>query len=486
MIRMNAGSICPMHGRDRASKTDGATGEGPGPWSRRVGTSREGSVAAGISWYRGSGSNRPIVVTRGARNKVDGVTPPRFAAKLAHTMSVATNLSPAEAIKRLVSQIEPVEAETVSEWSAPAIAGRALAAPLMLNRDSPACDVSAMDGFAVRLAEFVASPLPIAGECRIGAPPEELPAGATLRIYTGSPTPAGCDTVVPLERVHESDGRAEFARRDDVAVGANIRHQGENARAGDAVLSPGVELTPAALTALATIGGNSVRLFRRLSVAIITTGDELEDAYTEQLPPWRLRDSNGPTLEALLSIAPWIGAVKRTHAADTLTELTGAVSKALESADAVVLTGGVSKGAYDYVPKAVEAAGATPVFHRLAARPGRPTFAAVAGGRPIVGLPGNPVAVLTAGTRIVGPALRRRAGFGSLASPTLVRLNAWSGKTLPLTWWRPVTVGDDGEARLVELRGSGDTCGGAATDGFIECPPESHTAGDYPFFAWRV
>lgn len=401
-------------------------------------------------------------------------------------MEVPTELTPADAIERLLARIEAVGSEQVGDWSPRALLGRVLAEPVRLDRDSPACDVSAMDGFAVRLAEFEAAPLPILGECRIGEAPEELQPGMAMRIYTGSPTPRGGDTVVPLERVEEVGGEATFARRDGITTGANIRRQAENARGGSAVLAAGEVLTPASMTALATISPPSLSVYRRLSIAIIVTGDELDRDRSQSLPPWRLRDSNGPTLEALVGGQPWAGRVESIGSKDNLDDLAATIRGALETADAVILTGGVSKGAYDFVPDAVTAAGGTPLLHRLSARPGRPTFAAIADGRPVIGLPGNPVAVLTAGVRLLAPALRKRAGVASLPQPTLVRLQEWTGKSLPLTWWRPVKLESDGVARLVPLRGSGDTCGPAASDGFIECPPGTSEAGNFPFFPWSL
>ncbi|QDV75172.1 molybdopterin molybdotransferase MoeA [Botrimarina mediterranea] len=393
-------------------------------------------------------------------------------------------IEPAAAIELLASRLAPIGTE---ELATPDATGRVLAREVRLDRDSPACDVSAMDGFAVSAEELTAGVLPIVGECRIGEAPETLPAGSALRIYTGSPVPDGADAVIRLEHVIESEGSITLIKGKSVRAGEDIRRRGENAAAGSVVLSPGIELTAAAIGAVATVGLTVIPVHRRLRVTVITTGNELAQFGEGELKPWRLRDSNGPALAAMLGAAPWIESVRRMHANDSLDSLKMAISLGLGGSEAVVLTGGVSKGAYDFVPDAVRAEGGDVLFHRLRARPGQPTLGAIAGGKPIIGLPGNPLAVLTAGRRVLAPLLKRLAGLATFDPPAShVTLNAWSGKPLPLTWWRPVTLTAPGVARLAALQGSGDVCGPAMSDGFIEVPPERADAGPYSYYSWRI
>ncbi|MEQ8847626.1 molybdopterin molybdotransferase MoeA [Botrimarina sp.] len=396
---------------------------------------------------------------------------------------------PDEALRSLLRQIEPVAAERVPLRGP--IAGRVLAEPVVLDRDSPACDVSAMDGFVAASADLATGPLPIDGECLIGQPPAPLPRGVARRIYTGCPIPEGADTVLRLEHASVVDGRVALGvGHHSPPAGADIRCRGENGRAGAQLTPAGVELGAAVMTALATVGPADVAVHRRLTVAVMTTGNELtSDAppTADGLPPWRVRDSNGPALQALLSPVPWVHAVQLHHAADKLDDLTNRLREAIEGADAVVLTGGVSKGAYDFVPEAAARVGAEEAFHRIAARPGQPTFAAIAHGKPILGLPGNPLSVLCTGRRLLTPALRRRAGVAECdpAAPT-VTVSNWGDKALPLTWWRPVRLTSPGAATIAASRGSGDVCGAATTDGFIQAPPESSGPGPYPFYSWRI
>lgn len=392
-------------------------------------------------------------------------------------------IEPQKAIARLAARIAPVGVESVTIGSA---AGRVLADELKLDRDSPACDVSAMDGFAVRHAELARGATPVVGECRIGEPPESLPTGAAMRIYTGSPLPNGADTVVRLERVTEADDEIALIEGSEFHPGDDIRRRGENALAGTTVLAPGVELAAAAIGAVATVGLADVTVYRRLRITVITTGNELDRSGSAELPPWRLRDSNGPALAAMFAGTPWVQSVKLSDSADSLETLTTTLTEALADADAVVLTGGVSKGAYDFVPEAVRKAGGEVVFHRVRARPGQPTLGAVADGKLIVGLPGNPLAVLTAGRRLLAPLLRRMAGFKTYDPPaSLVTLEAWAGKPQSLTWWRPVSLTAPGVARLAALQGSGDVFGPAMADGFVEIAPDADGVGPFPFYTWR-
>jgi molybdopterin molybdotransferase len=393
-------------------------------------------------------------------------------------------IEPAAAIELLASRLTPIGTE---ELATPDATGRVLACNVLLDRDSPACDVSAMDGFAVRAKELTAGALPIAGECRIGEPPEVLPSGKALRIYTGSPVPDGANAVIRLEHVAEADGVIKLLNGKSVHASEDIRRRGENAVAGSVVLTQGTELTAAAIGAIATVGLTVIPVHRRLRITVITTGNELAQFGEGELKPWRLRDSNGPVLAAMLGAAPWVESVKRMHASDSLDSLKMALASALGGSDAVVLTGGVSKGAYDFVPDAVRAAGGGVAFHRIRARPGQPSLGAIAAGKPIVGLPGNPLAVLTAGRWLLTPILKRLAGFVAYNPPApQVTLEAWIGKPKPLTWWRPVTLKAPGVAKLAALQGSGDVCGPAMSDGFVEVPTDRNDLGPYSYYSWRV
>ena len=238
--------------------------------------------------------------------------------------------NPAAAVERMLSRTAPTSSVRESLSDPAAIVGRVLAEPLRLDRDSPACDVSAMDGFAIRHGELVAGPVAIAGECPIGQPPALLPVGSALRIYTGSPLPRGADTVVRLEWVTESANKIALPAERELRLGQDIRRQAENSLAGDLVAPAGTPLSMATVAATASIGPATIALHRRLRVAVLTTGDEVAGhqeslAAGEPLPPWQLRNSNGPALVAMLQSLRFVAQVDHQHVKDTLALLTRAL-----------------------------------------------------------------------------------------------------------------------------------------------------------------
>ncbi len=395
--------------------------------------------------------------------------------------------TPNEALEALLDRLEAVETETVS-WDESF--GRVLSEPLASDRPSPPCDVSAMDGYAGRLADLTPGRLEVAGEiCAGQAPPGSLPEGKVFRIFTGAPVPAGAEAVVKREDVIEGPDFIEIpAKLETVDSGLNIRFRGENLPEGEKVLPAGAHITSAVAAALSGFGVANPSVYRRLRVGVIVTGDEVLPVDSDPRP-WQLRDSNGPALLALLSECSWIEPRGFAPASDQPDRLGEALREALEACDTVLVTGGVSMGDYDYVPEIVRKAGAQQVFHGLPVRPGKPVLAAVGPqGQAILGLPGNPVSVLVSARRFAGPALRKRAGLrqpldDGLPAATLCEPPR---KTLNLWWYRPVRMLEAGTAELVESRGSGDFVSSARSDGFIETPPNAKEVGPWPFFEWRL
>lgn len=394
--------------------------------------------------------------------------------------------SPAAAIDAILEHVRPVSTERVPLDAAP---GRVLAQEVGADRPSPACDVSAMDGFAVRVAEARGASLPVAGEARIGRPPGALPSGAAVRIVTGAPLPSGADAVIKREDVTEREGRIEIdpdAAR-SLRPGDALRRMGENAPPGKTVLTPGRLIAANHAAALASFGSATPLVHRRVRVAILVTGDEL--LPVDSTPQaWELRDSNGPALSAMLATLPFVEAAPRRHAPDDLDLTTSEIRDAVATADLVFITGGVSMGDRDYVPRALQDLGARTIFHKLPQRPGKPVLAAVfPGGVPVMALPGNPVSVLVTARRIGMPVLRRLAGFQAPKDvPPLVTLAPADTRTIDLWWHRPVQVTGPNRATLIANMGSGDVAGVAASDGFVEVPPGQSGAGPWPYFCWRA
>lgn len=385
------------------------------------------------------------------------------------------------AIAQLRERLQIVPTE---ELPLAAVAGRILAQPLVADRDSPSLDVSAMDGYALRLADIVDGPMPVPATTVAGAAPAHLPPLTAVKIFTGAAVPAGADCVIRREDTREHQGSVVVrVPRESIRIGQNIRRQGENIRAGQAVLDAGVELNSVAMAAVASFGAARLSVRRRVRVSILNTGDELA-APGAPVQAWQIRDSNGPTLEAWLGGLPWVEIVSRGRVADDFDSVRRAIVERSAQCEAVLLTGGVSMGDTDYVPGAIESLGGEIVFHRLPIRPGKPILGGCLGGALLLGLPGNPVSVAVT-ARVFGlPLLSHLAGRREPASQPSVELVDAGEAQLPLVWYRLVELDPAGRVRLVPSKGSGDVVSLAQSAGFITIPAGGSGRGPWPFTAW--
>lgn len=396
---------------------------------------------------------------------------------------------PDEAIDALAARLTTVASERGA-----LTCGRVLAEPILLDRDSPAADMSAMDGYAVRMSDLTNDGvLPVVSEIQPGQAPPEMPSQGVLRIFTGAVVPSGAEAVVKREDALEQPAEVRWTPAvRTLAFGANIRRQGENGRAGEQALAAGTQLHAAAIAAAISFGASQGILHRPVRCSIIVTGNELLGA-DDTPQPWQLRDSNGPTVAALLSGKPWIKLEQQTRCGDNRQQLQLQLAEALLSSDAVILTGGVSKGDHDYVPGAIVDAGGEVIFHRLPIRPGQPILGAVtAAGQLLLGLPGNPVSAACGMVRFGLPLLRKLSGNQQWKSrPPGVSIRNPGHKTLPLHWMRLVRLSSPQfatgvvEAEWVASQGSGDLVALGASDGFVEQPPEAVGAGPWPFYSWN-
>ena len=394
--------------------------------------------------------------------------------------------SPAAALDAVRSRPGPVGPE---ELPAAHAAGRALAAPLSLGRDSPACDLSAMDGYALRRADL--RPGVSAGLRR--SPRRRAPAG--LPGGDGRADLHRCPAAGRLRawscgarRCGNPRTRSRFPTRPRPSGRtATCGGGGENGRAGDPLAEAGATVTAALLAAAAACGATRLTVRRRVRVALLATGGEV--LSPDRRPaPWQVRDANGPALAALLGRRPFLAVSPPAYAADDPAGLARTLAELIETHDAVLLTGGVSVGGRDHVRGAVEACGGRVAFHGLPIRPGKPILAATAGRTPVLGLPGNPVAALCTARRFAVPLLRTLAGF---AEPDRVFPVGVFPKTergaddggSPLHRFLPVRL-TAGGAEVISSRGSADTAAVAGSDGFVEVPPHEPARGPRPFRAW--
>lgn len=393
--------------------------------------------------------------------------------------------SPDAALAAMLPELAIVDAEPVE---LPEATGRILAEPLVADRDSPPCDVSAMDGYAVRLGDFNNGSMTVEGEATIGRPVATLIANTAMRIFTGGPVPHGAEAVVKREDVHEMPGRITLRLPvSNLKPGQHIRRRGDNVAGGVRVADCGVTVTAAVAGALAAFGIARPRVYRRLRVGVITTGDELRHVG-ERVEPWEIRNSNGPALRSLLDCAAWIQTVAQTHVKDDRRAIADLLAHLLPDCDAVILTGGVSMGDYDFVPDAIGDTGGRIIFHGIPIRPGKPTLGAVApAGKAIFALPGNPISVLVTARRIALPGLRHMAGSArsGVSADAMVRIVNPDQDRLHLHWFRPVRRIAADVVELLQNRGSGDLPSAAAADGFVEIPVGQAGAGPFAYYDWQ-
>lgn len=308
-----------------------------------------------------------------------------------------------EALVRICNQLTPVqETETIVLHAA---LDRVLAAPITAPINVPAGDNSAMDGYAVRAQDCTAT-LSVIGQSLAGHPfngaigPQQA-----VRIMTGALVPAGADTVVMQENVQRTGEQITLTQIPEASE--NIRRAGEDIPLGSQVLAVGQRLSALDIGLLASLGIAQVTVVRRLRVAILTTGDELLPAGAAP-EPGKIYDSNRPLLNALLTRMP-VDLIDLGIIADEPSALRKAFNTAMQWADVVISTGGVSVGDADYTKDVLAELGEID-FWKIAMKPGKPFAFGHLGQGWFFGLPGNPVSTAVTYHQLVVPGLRHLAG----------------------------------------------------------------------------
>ncbi len=375
-----------------------------------------------------------------------------------------------EALELVLHGLAPRDAERVGIGGA---LGRVAAEPARSAVDLPPFDRSAMDGYAVRAADtgpgvaLRLAPGVAAGEVAEAA----LEPGTAAPISTGAAIPPGADAVLQVEHATESD--ETVAPAGPVPVGRHVRPRGEDVRAG-AVLAPaGERITLPRVSALASAGVGSVEVRRRPRVAVLVTGSELLPVGAPP-EPGRIHESNGLMIGLLAARAGAVAGEPRTVPDDRAATV-AAVGAALETADVLVVSGGVSVGPHDHVRPAFAACGVEEVLWRVQIRPGKPLWFGRHGDRLVFGLPGNPLSTIVCFSMFIAPALRRLGGEAD-ALPALERgrlavpAEASDGRTTFLT--SRIEAAEDGvlEATPTARQGSHMTGALGESDGFAVVP----------------
>lgn len=358
------------------------------------------------------------------------------------------NLTVEDARARILDGAARLGVETVALADS---LGRVLAQSVTAARPQPPFDASAMDGWAIRRADYApGKAFAIAGESAAGkAYPHAVQAGQAVRIFTGAPIPAGADLVVIQEEAVRDGDTVRFDAGE--APKSNIRAAGGDFQAGDVLLEPGVVIDPWRLGLVASAGLGEVAVARRPRVAILATGDELVPPGASPRPD-QIFESGSFSLVAL--VQAWGGeAVRLTAAADDAAAIAATVQPV--DADLIVTIGGASVGDHDLVKPALKTLGLELSVETIALRPGKPTWSGRlsstdgADGRRVLGLPGNPASALVCAELFLRPLLAALAGADAEVRLVPARLAGPLPSTGPREHWMRAALSVDPEGRTI-------------------------------------
>jgi molybdopterin molybdotransferase len=317
------------------------------------------------------------------------------------TVHEAKEILQAQVYERKIAQLDLAE-----------VNGYVLAESLYAPIDIPAFDQSSMDGYAFAFKDWIpGTPMKVAGKIPAGNNEKlSLDKGGSFRIFTGAPLPQGADTVVMQEKTFLT-GDTIMISQPELQQGDNRRLRGADIKKGDQALSGGITITASAIGFLGALGYTEIPVYAAPYVAIVITGNELQQPGNE-LNYGQVYEASSRMLQACLS-EMGIKNIKLYFTGDDLEQTVNILTDALHSADVVLITGGVSVGEYDFVVTAAERCGVQRLFHKVKQRPGKPLYAGRKLNQPVFGLPGNPSSVLTCFYQYVWPLLRKMMGHSN-------------------------------------------------------------------------
>lgn len=366
--------------------------------------------------------------------------------------------------------------------------GKVLREPIAADRDFPPFDRVTMDGIAIHYEAFKngSRSFVVEGEAPAGTPMETLKeTSQCLEVMTGAVLPQGTDTVIRYEDVEIKEGKAHILI-EEIKFRQNVHFQGIDRKEGDQILKEGILLGAAQLGVCATVGQNPVRVSRIPKTLIISTGDELVEVH-ETPAPHQIRKSNIAQLQALL--ADFKVTPDTLHLTDDYEEILSKLKGAIDEYDLILLSGGVSKGKYDFLPKALSELSVEKLFHKIKQRPGKPFWFGRKGDCFVFAFPGNPVSSFMCANRYLRPWLAECLRQ-NLQRPQFAKLAEEVAFKPDLTYFLEVQLRSNTkgvlEAHPVKGNGSGDLANLVDADAFIQLPQGRdvyEAGGVYPI--WR-
>ena len=397
-------------------------------------------------------------------------------------------LTVAEATDAIATSMRSFDTETVRLDHA---VGRVLRQSVTAERDQPPFDRVMMDGIAIRFADFADGMrgFPIQATQQAGNPVQNLESGKCIEIMTGASLPDGADCIVPVERLTVTNGLAELEA--DYAPEAQqfIHPRASDHAEGTELLRPGLRIAAADIAIIASAGLPEVEVSRKPVIRVISTGNELVPAG-QPLEDHQIRLSNGPALIAMLNQHGYDDC-RHDHIVDDRSLLKEHIEYHLESADALVLSGGVSMGKADYIPQVLMDLDVELVFHRISQRPGRPMWFGIGPDKQAVfALPGNPVSALVCCRHYVVPALAS-ASAAAPKNPDFATLSQDVTFRPQLTCFLPAKLVSNAAGNVLALpvhtNTSGDFASLTGTDGYLELALEQtifKTGTTVPLHRW--
>lgn len=380
-----------------------------------------------------------------------------------------------QTVRQYCQRIAPPQSESVTLLNS---LRRVLAEPVTADRDFPPFPRATRDGYAVRAADLQSVPvnLRVIGQIKAGGSfDQSVRAAEAVEIMTGAAVPEGADAVVMVEYTAGTPNQVEIQRA--VVSGENVVPAGAESHAGDLLLKPGTRMQSPQIAMAAAVGRAKLSVYRKPRVAILSTGDELVDV-SETPGPNQIRNSNSYSLCAQVTEAGG-DPLQLPVAPDEERKLTTLMHSGLDSADLLLLSGGVSMGKFDLVEQALSKLGAEFFFTGAMIQPGKPVvFGEIRNSRaiPFFGLPGNPVSVMTTFDLFVRPLIDALSGAPSRRTPSVAaRLKKPFKTKTGLTRFLPAVLEGglyDPEVEIVPWRGSGDLLAAARANCYLVVPPD--------------